>query len=64
MPARSEAQQRFMGADLARAQRGERTVTGMSTSQLRDFARSPSPSSYARTATRALRRASRSNGRR
>ena len=52
MPAVSKAQQRFMGAELARSERGEKTQTGMSQSQLRDFAstkrtglpeKSPSP---------------------
>lgn len=37
-PARSRAQQRFMGAELARARRGEKTQTGMSIKQLHDFA--------------------------
>lgn len=39
MPATSERQRRFMGADLARKRAGEKTKTGMSESQLRDFAR-------------------------
>lgn len=38
MPARSKAQQRFMGAELARARAGKKTRTGMSEGQLRDFA--------------------------
>lgn len=38
MPAESERQQRFMGAELARLRAGQRTRTGMSESQLRDFA--------------------------
>jgi hypothetical protein len=41
MPAKTPKQQRFMGADYARAERGEKTQTGMSKSQLRDFARKP-----------------------
>ena len=41
MPAYSERQRRFMGAELGRAEKGERTETGMSKSQLRDFARKP-----------------------
>lgn len=41
MPAVSARQQRFMGADYARAKAGKRTRTGMSASQLRDFARKP-----------------------
>jgi len=38
MPAKSRAQQRFMGAELARQRAGKRTETGMSESQLSDFA--------------------------
>jgi len=38
MPAKSKAQQRFMGAELARERAGKRTQTGMSEGQLRDFA--------------------------
>ena len=41
MPAYTERQRRFMGAELGRAERGERTETGMTKSQLRDFARKP-----------------------
>lgn len=41
MPAVSEKQRRFMGAELARLRAGKRTRTGMSESQLRDFARKP-----------------------
>lgn len=40
MPAVSEKQRRFMGAELARKRAGEKTQTGMSEKQLRDFARS------------------------
>lgn len=39
MPAVSEKQRRFMGAELARLRSGEKTETGMSESQLSDFAR-------------------------
>lgn len=39
MPAESEKQRRFMGAELARKRKGEKTQTGMSENQLRDFAR-------------------------
>jgi hypothetical protein len=39
MPSTSERQRRFMGADYARAKRGEKTETGMSKFQLRDFAK-------------------------
>lgn len=38
MPAVSEKQRRFMGADLARARAGKKTKTGMSEKQLEDFA--------------------------
>ena len=38
MPARSKAQQEMMGADLARARKGQKTRTGMSEKQLEDFA--------------------------
>ena len=38
MPAVSERQRRFFGADLARKRAGEKTQTGMSEAQLRDFA--------------------------
>jgi hypothetical protein len=41
MPSVTPKQQRFMGADLARSRRGEKTQTGMSEEQLRDFARKP-----------------------
>lgn len=41
MPAESERQRRFMGAELARKRKGESTETGMSEGQLRDFARKP-----------------------
>jgi len=39
MPATSQAQQRFMGAELARLRAGKGTKTGMSEKQLEDFAR-------------------------
>lgn len=39
MPSTSDRQRLFMAADYARAKRGERTVTGMDKSKLRDFAR-------------------------
>jgi len=38
MPSKSQAQQKFMGADLARARAGKKTKTGMTASQLEDFA--------------------------
>ena len=39
MPAESEPQRKFMGAELARLRAGKKTKTGMKESQLRDFAR-------------------------
>ncbi len=39
MPSVSEAQRRFMGAELGRLRAGKSTETGMSEGQLRDFAR-------------------------
>lgn len=41
MPAVSEKQRRFMGAELGRKKKGKKTKTGMSTSQLEDFAKKP-----------------------
>lgn len=41
MPAKSERQRRFMGAELGRLRAGEATATGMSEKQLRDFAKKP-----------------------
>lgn len=38
MPAGSIAQRRMAGADLARKRRGQKTRTGMTTGQLRDYA--------------------------
>jgi Protein of unknwon function (DUF3008) len=38
MPSKSQVQQKFMGADLARARAGKKTKTGMSEEQLEDFA--------------------------
>ena len=41
MPSVSKQQQKFMGAELARKRAGQRTQTGMSEQQLRDFASTP-----------------------
>lgn len=41
MPAVSEKQRRFMGAELGRAEKGEKTQTGMDVGQLKDFAKKP-----------------------
>ena len=39
MPAKSDRQRKFMGAELARKRAGKKTQTGMSEKQLGDFAR-------------------------
>ena len=39
MPARTEKQRKFMGAELARKRAGKKTKTGMSEKQLRKFAK-------------------------
>ena len=39
MPAVSEKQRRYLAMDLARKRKGEKTKTGMSAQQLKDFAR-------------------------
>lgn len=41
MPPVSKAQQRFMGAELARKRAGKATQTGMSEKQLEEFAAKP-----------------------
>jgi hypothetical protein len=41
MPAKSEKQRRFMGAELERKREGKKTKTGMSEKQLEDFASKP-----------------------
>ena len=38
MPAKSKAQQKLMGADLARARAGKGTRTGMSKAKLEEYA--------------------------
>ena len=38
MPAKSKAQQRLMGADLARARAGKKTRTDMTKAQLEEYA--------------------------
>jgi len=43
MPAVTDKQQRFMGAELARKRAGKKTQTGMSEAQLEDFARKKAP---------------------
>jgi hypothetical protein len=41
VPAKSEKQRKFMGAELGRKRAGKKTRTGMSESQLKDFAKKP-----------------------
>ena len=41
MPAKSPKMQRFMGADLARARKGEKTKTGMGAKKLEEMAAKP-----------------------
>ncbi len=41
MRASTEQQRRYLAADYARAKAGQKTRTGMSTAQLRGFARKP-----------------------
>lgn len=41
MPASTERQRRFFGAELARKRAGKSTETGMSEKQLREFAAKP-----------------------
>ena len=39
MPAKSEKQRRYMGAELARKRAGKKTKTGLSEEKLRHFAK-------------------------
>jgi hypothetical protein len=50
VPARSAKQQRFLGADLERARRGEKTRTGMGKAKLAEMAEKPKrkPKGYGR----------------
>lgn len=41
MPAKTRRQQRYMGAELGRKRRGQKTQTGMSEKKLREHARKP-----------------------
>ena len=41
MPAKSEKQRKFMGAELGRKRAGKKTRTGMSDKQLSDYAGKP-----------------------
>jgi len=59
MPAVSKAQQRYMGAELARKRAGRKTRTGMTEEQLRDFAatkRKGLPRRIAKHVSKAARR--------
>jgi hypothetical protein len=41
VPARSAKQQRYFGAELARAEKGQKTRTGMSETKLKEMAEKP-----------------------
>jgi hypothetical protein len=41
MPAKTEKQRKFMGAELQREREGKKTKTGMSEKKLEDFASKP-----------------------
>jgi len=41
MPAKTERQRKFMGAELERKREGKKTKTGMSEKQLEEFASKP-----------------------
>jgi hypothetical protein len=41
MPAKTEKQRKFMGAELARKRAGKKTRTGMSEKELKKFASKP-----------------------
>jgi hypothetical protein len=41
MPAKTEKQRKFMGAELERKREGKKTKTGMTEKQLEDFAKKP-----------------------
>jgi hypothetical protein len=47
MPAKSTKQRKFMGADLGRMKKGKKTKTGMSKTQLEDFASKPKKTRHA-----------------
>lgn len=44
MPAKTQKQRRFFGAELGRKRAGEKTQTGMSEQKLEEFARKPKAS--------------------
>jgi hypothetical protein len=44
MPAKTEKQRKFMGAELQRKREGKKTRTDMTESELEDFASKPSTS--------------------
>ena len=41
MPAKTERQRKFMGAELTRKRRGKKTRTGMTVKQLREYVHKP-----------------------
>jgi len=46
MPAKTQKQRRFMGAELARKRKGEKTKTGMSEKTLEEYASAPERKKY------------------
>ena len=53
MPATSEKQRKFMGAELGRKRAGQKTRTGMSEAQLSDFASTAHKRHHAKKALKA-----------
>jgi len=53
MPATSDKQRRFMGAELGRLRAGQKTQTGMSEQQLSDFATTAHKRHHAKKALKA-----------
>jgi len=41
MPSKTEKQRKFMGAEMSRVKKGEKTETGMGMAKLKDFASKP-----------------------
>lgn len=51
MPAETERQRRFMGAELRRKRQGKKTKTGMTERQLKDYASKPKAQAKRKTPT-------------
>jgi len=63
VPAKSKAQQRLMGADLARVRAGKKTRTGMTEAQLEDYASTPRRGLPARVKAKGSAKHGKSKGR-